>query len=116
MAYDHFYAYEELTDTLRTWAEEAPNLCALESIGKSYEERDIWLLTLTNTETGDHLDKPAFLIEANIHSMEWTGCTAALTCRARCSAEMLAGMWVSGGGKDGAVYGCERVALCVVRR
>ena len=78
VAYDHFYAYEELTDTLRTLAEEAPSLCTLESIGKSYEERDIWLLTVTNIETGDHLDKPGFLIEANIHSMEWTGCTAAL--------------------------------------
>jgi murein tripeptide amidase MpaA len=35
-------------------------------------------VTVTNTETGAHEDKPAFLIEANIHSMEWTGCTAAL--------------------------------------
>jgi murein tripeptide amidase MpaA len=78
VSYDHFYAYEELTDTLRTWSEEASNLCALESIGKSYEGRDIWLVTVTNTETGAHLDKPGFLIEANIHSMEWTGCTAAL--------------------------------------
>ena len=78
VAYDHFYAYDELTDTLRTWADEAPALCALESIGKSYEGRDIWLVTVTNTETGAHLDKPGFLIEANIHSMEWTGCTAAL--------------------------------------
>jgi murein tripeptide amidase MpaA len=55
-----------------------PNLCALESIGKSYEGRDIWLVTVTNTETGAHLDKPGFLIEANIHSIEWTGSTAAL--------------------------------------
>jgi hypothetical protein len=78
VAYDHFYAYEELTDTLRAWAEEAPTLCAVESIGKSYEGRDIWLVTVTNTETGAHSDKPAFLIEANIHSMEWTGCTASL--------------------------------------
>src|SRR5213592_4910578 len=53
-------------------------LCAVESIGKSYEGRDIWLVTVTNTETGAHLDKPGFLIEASIHSMEWTGCTAAL--------------------------------------
>ena len=78
VAYDHFYAYDELTDTLRAWAEEAPTLCAVESMGKSYEGRDIWLVTVTNTETGAHSDKPAFLIEANIHSMEWTGCTASL--------------------------------------
>jgi murein tripeptide amidase MpaA len=78
VAYDHFYAYEELSDTLRTWAEEAPTLCTLGSIGRSYEGRDIWLVTITNRETGDALDKPALLVEANIHSMEWTGCTAAL--------------------------------------
>jgi murein tripeptide amidase MpaA len=78
VAYDHFYAYDELTDTLRTWAEEAPALCTLESIGTSYEERDIWLVTLTNWQTGDPIDKPALLVEANIHSMEWTGSTAAL--------------------------------------
>jgi hypothetical protein len=78
VAYDHFYAYEELTDTLRSWSEEAPKLCTLESIGTSYEGRDIWLVTVTNKETGEHLDKPGFLVEANIHSMEWTGCSAAL--------------------------------------
>jgi hypothetical protein len=78
VAYDHFYAYDELTDTLRTWAEEASTLCTLESIGSSYEGRDIWLITVTNRDTGDALDKPGLLIEANIHSMEWTGCTAAL--------------------------------------
>jgi len=67
VAYDHFYAYDELTDTLRTWAEEAPTLCTLESIGTSYEGRDIWLVTLTNRQTGDPIDKPALLVEANIH-------------------------------------------------
>jgi murein tripeptide amidase MpaA len=78
VAYDHFYGYDELTSTLHAWAEEEPKLCTVESIGTSYEGRDIWLVTVTNTDTGDHGDKPAFLVEANIHSMEWTGCTAAL--------------------------------------
>ncbi|TMK56542.1 MAG: carboxypeptidase, partial [Actinobacteria bacterium] len=65
-------------ETLHVWADEAPGLCSVESIGTSFEGRDIWLVTVTNTETGAHADKPAFLVEANIHSMEWTGCTAAL--------------------------------------
>ena len=78
VAYDHFYGYDELTATLQAWVSEAPTLCSVDSIGRSYEGRDIWLVTVTNAETGDHLDKPGFLIEANIHSMEWTGCTAAL--------------------------------------
>jgi hypothetical protein len=78
VAYDHFYSYDELTDTLRAWADEASGLCTLESIGTSFEGRDIWLMTITNSETGAALDKPALLLEANIHSMEWTGCTAAM--------------------------------------
>ena len=39
VAYDHFYAYDELTDTLRTWAEEAPALCALEFMVHAYPRR-----------------------------------------------------------------------------
>jgi len=41
VAYDHFYGYDELSDTLRGWADEAPKLCTIEPIGKSYEGRDI---------------------------------------------------------------------------
>ena len=33
---------------------------------------------MTNTETGPAPEKPAFLIEANIHAIEVTGCAAAL--------------------------------------
>ena len=78
VAYDRWYRYEELTELLRSWADEAPELMRLESIGKSYEGRDIWLVTVTNAETGPDLEKPAFLVEANIHAIEVTGCTAAL--------------------------------------
>lgn len=76
--YDRYYTYDELTETLRAFAEEAPALFRFDSIGTSYEGRDIWLATVTNTETGPDTDKPAFLVEANIHSIEVTGCTAAL--------------------------------------
>ena len=34
--------------TPASWAEEAPKLCSVESIGTSYEGRDIWLVTVTN--------------------------------------------------------------------
>ena len=76
--FDHFHRYEELTTVLKTWAEEFGGLCRLESIGKSYEGRDIWLMTLTNFATGDDRDKPALWVDANIHATEVTGCTAAL--------------------------------------
>jgi murein tripeptide amidase MpaA len=78
VAFDRFYRYDELTKILEAWADEHPRLFRFESIGQSFEGRDIWLATVTNTETGPDDEKPAFLIEANIHSMEVTGTTAAL--------------------------------------
>jgi murein tripeptide amidase MpaA len=76
--FDRFYRYDELTEILHAWAQERPELFRVESIGSSYEGREIWLCTLTNTATGPDLEKPAFLIEANIHAIEVTGATAAL--------------------------------------
>jgi murein tripeptide amidase MpaA len=78
LRFDRFYKYEELTQILNRWLEERPDLYALESIGQSYEGRDIWLCTLTNFASGPALEKPALLLEANIHALEVTGTTAAL--------------------------------------
>jgi len=78
VAFDRFYRYDELTEILQGWAEERPDLFRVESIGKSFEGRDIWLATITKFETGQDLEKPGFLVEANIHAIEVTGCTAAL--------------------------------------
>jgi murein tripeptide amidase MpaA len=78
VAFDRFYRYDDLTSILRAWAQEHPTLFALESIGKSYEGREIWLATVTNAGTGPHDEKPAFWVEANIHASEATGGAAAL--------------------------------------
>jgi murein tripeptide amidase MpaA len=76
--FDKFYKYDELTSILRAWAEEHPERFRLSSIGKSYAGRDIWLAAVTNFATGPDGEKPAFWIDANIHAVEVTGCTAAL--------------------------------------
>ena len=76
--FDKFYKYDELTAILHTWESERPDRFKLASIGKSFEGRDIWLATITNFATGPDTEKPALLIEANIHADEVTGCTAAL--------------------------------------
>ena len=78
LRFDRFYRYEELTEILTGWAHDRPDLFALESIGESHEGREIWLATVTNTATGPALEKPALLVEANIHSIEVTAATAAL--------------------------------------
>ena len=76
--FDTFYRHTELTRLLRDYAAAAPHLVQLSSIGKSFEGRDIWLLTLTHTATGSDVDKPAFWVDGNIHAAELTACTACL--------------------------------------
>ncbi|PLS76660.1 MAG: carboxypeptidase [Actinobacteria bacterium] len=78
LRFDHLYRHEELTEALNGLAAEYPHLMTLESIGTSYEGRDIWLATMTNAATGSHHEKPALFVEANIHATEVTGSTAAL--------------------------------------
>jgi len=76
--FDKFYRYQELTRILKSYAKEYPHLIQLESIGKSYEGRDIWLVTATNFKSGSDKEKPALWVDGNLHASEVTGSTAAL--------------------------------------
>ena len=76
--FDRFYRYNELTRLLKAYAREYPNLIRLESIGKSHEGRDVWLVTATNFRSGEDAEKPAFWVDANIHASEVTASAAAL--------------------------------------
>jgi len=76
--FDRFLRYPELTQLLRAYAEAAPHLVQLRSIGRSHEGRDIWLAVLTNTTTGADADKPALWVDGNIHAAELTASTACL--------------------------------------
>jgi murein tripeptide amidase MpaA len=78
LKFDRFYRYEELTSQLEALAKKYPNLCKLESIGQSHEGREIWLMTLTNSDTGSDTEKPALWIDGNIHATEVSASTAAL--------------------------------------
>ncbi len=76
--FDKFYRYNELTRLLKEYARENPNLIRLESIGKSHEGRDVWLITATNFRSGSDSEKPAFWVDGNIHASEVTASAAAL--------------------------------------
>ena len=76
--FDTYYRYEALTDILQSYAHEHPQLVRLESIGQSYEGRAIWVLTLTNFETGEAEHKPAFWVDGNIHASEVSPSSACL--------------------------------------
>ncbi|MGI6620739.1 MAG: M14 family zinc carboxypeptidase [Bacillota bacterium] len=79
ITFDRYLLYAEIKQYLENVAAAYPELCSLSSIGKSYEGRDIWLLTVTAgcTAEAPH-EKPAIYVDANIHAGEVTASMAAL--------------------------------------
>jgi murein tripeptide amidase MpaA len=76
--FNKFYRYDELTKLLKAYVKEYPNLFKIESIGKSYEGREVWLITATNFKSGDDADKPALWTDGNIHASELAASAACL--------------------------------------
>jgi murein tripeptide amidase MpaA len=76
--FNRYYKYDELTTLLDAFAAEYPQFVSVASMGKSYEGRNIWVLTLTNTATGPHNEKPALWVDGNIHASELSPSTACL--------------------------------------
>ena len=77
-AWNRLYDYVELTGLMRGYASAYPEWVELESIGKSAQGRDLWVLTVNNPATGDDLSKPAMYIDGNIHANEVQGAETAL--------------------------------------
>ncbi len=76
--YDKYLKYEEIKNALHTFAEKYPEKAKLEVIGKSYEGRDVFAMTITDFNSGEAENKPAMYVDANIHAGEVTGSMAAL--------------------------------------
>jgi len=75
---DRFVRHTKLGEVITALAAEHPELCAVDVIGRSHDGRDIWLVTITDSATGPHDEKPAVWVDANIHATELTGSVAAL--------------------------------------
>jgi len=74
--FDRYIRYDELSTLLKQWGETRPDLVRVETIGKSYEGRDIWCAVVTSFATGPDNEKPAFYADANIHATEVSPTTA----------------------------------------
>ncbi|MCK6485384.1 MAG: peptidase M14 [Phycisphaerae bacterium] len=70
LSFNRYYNYEEMTGALRTLVAAHPELLTMKSIGKSFQGRDLWLLTLNNPRTGPDREKTAMYIDGNIHGNE----------------------------------------------
>jgi hypothetical protein len=67
-----YKSYQESCDFLSECVKNYPNLITVQSIGKSYEGRDILLATLSlNVAYADM--KPALLFTGTVHAREWIG-------------------------------------------
>ncbi len=70
IAWNRFYDYAETTALLKKLAEAHPEFCRLESLGKSFGDREMWVMTLSDFEDGDADRKPAIWIDGGIHANE----------------------------------------------
>ena len=77
--FDRYLRYEELIAWIEQLAAAHPHLVAVDTYGRSYEGRELRLVTVTDTSTGGHETKPAHWIDASIHAVELTATVAA--CR-----------------------------------
>lgn len=73
ISFNKYYTSEGLAALSKKIADAHPNLVKRQSIGKSTEGRDIWMMAITNYKVGDADRKPGFYIDGNIHSNEIQG-------------------------------------------
>jgi hypothetical protein len=72
LSFDTYHSWEVMIHWLRKWAETYPDIIDLYEVGKSFEGRPVYQITLTNKKTGKDTDKPGAYFEGNRHSGEIT--------------------------------------------
>ena len=76
--WNRYHDYAEVTEILNQLVAAHSGRAQLQSLGKSFGGRQIWLLTVTNSKTGNDRAKPAFWIDAAIHANEIQGVEVSL--------------------------------------
>jgi murein tripeptide amidase MpaA len=73
VSWDRYFDHETVGGIGSRLEDAYPNRCRLGTIGKSFEGRDLYLITVTDFEAGDPDAKPAMYIDGNIHANEIQG-------------------------------------------
>ena len=69
---EQYTSYKETVDFFKSAQSSNPNLFKVESIGKTWEERDIIAVSITK-DVKKNRDKPALFFTGTIHAREWIG-------------------------------------------
>jgi hypothetical protein len=72
LTFNKYHSANVIYTWLDRWASKYPDLVDLYEVGKSYEGRPIFQITITNKKTGKDTDKPAAYFEGGRHSIEVT--------------------------------------------
>jgi hypothetical protein len=78
MTWDQYHDYAQVTQLGRDLVKAYPNLVKMESVGKSYEGRDLWVLTISDFDSDKVENKPGFYIDGGIHANEMQGVEVAM--------------------------------------
>jgi len=73
-----YTSYTECVEFFKKAQKTNPNLFKVESIGKTYEDRDIIAVSITNN-VKENENKPALLYTGTIHAREWIGIELSLS-------------------------------------
>ena len=73
ISWNRYNDHAGITDILKKIVKAYPGLAKLESIGKSYQGRDLWCIAITDYSKGEASKKPGMYIDGNIHSNETQG-------------------------------------------
>ena len=73
ISWNRYNDHAGITDILKKIVKAYPGLAKLESIGKSYQGRDLWCIAITDYSKGEASKKPGMYIDGNIHSNETPG-------------------------------------------
>lgn len=76
--FDCYHDYPEVTSFLEDAAAAHPELASLRSLGRSYQGREVWLMTITDRSTGEPASKPAIWVDGGIDADEVVSVEAAL--------------------------------------
>lgn len=78
VSWNRYHSYDGIKDFCQRLEKAHPNLVTFSSAGKSYEGRDMMVLTITEKGDVDHKHKPGYFMDANVHSAEIQGSEMAM--------------------------------------